>query len=146
MIEQALTQMSEIAVGIAGRRDPLVDLEDMHTFPGQPLVGQDAQHPPRRAAAADRHDEPPARRDGGPYIGDDDGRGLSRDGVVIGMDFDLHATNRLSGFCLVPLPAAFFRPRSQLRVDFSRWPPNSKRIADNSLSANVASPRELNRA
>src|SRR5260370_11115203 len=29
---------------------------------------------------------------------------------------------------------------------FSRWPPNSKRIADNNLSAKSASPRELNRS
>jgi len=29
--------------------------------------------------------------------------------------------------------------------DFSTCPPNSNRIADNSLSANAASPRELNR-
>src|SRR5260221_4483539 len=29
---------------------------------------------------------------------------------------------------------------------FSSWPPNSKRIADNNLSAKSASPRELNRS
>ena len=53
--------MREIAVGIAGRRDALVHLEDVHLLPGKPRRGQRAQHQPGRAAAADRHDEAPAR-------------------------------------------------------------------------------------
>ena len=38
------------------------------------------------------------------------------------------------------------RPLASLAAGFSTWPPNSKRIADSSLSGKSASPRELKRS
>ena len=44
----------EVAVGVAGRRHALVDLEQVHVGPRHVLVRERAQHLPRRVAAADR--------------------------------------------------------------------------------------------
>ena len=57
MIEQAFTQVREVPVGIARRRDPLVHVHNVHVLPGKLLRAQCAQHQPWRVAAADRDDE-----------------------------------------------------------------------------------------
>ena len=101
-IEQALTEMSEISIGIACRSNPLVHLKDMHLAPGQLAARQCSQHQPGRTAAADRHDEASARCHR-------DARGISdnrrrRD--------DLPLWPARIDVCVQPAP-------------FSRWPPNS---------------------
>ena len=123
MIEQAFAQMREVSVRIACRRYPLVHLNDMHLLPGELLVGQCAQHQPRRAAAADRHDEAPARSNGRARVGGDDRRRLAGDHIVIGMDFDLHATTSGSDR---PAAASIGLMLPALQpADFSKCPPNS---------------------
>ena len=85
--------MCEIALRVADGRDPFVDLNDVHLLPRKRLVGQSAQHQPRGVAAADRHDVAPACSHGGAHVGGDDRCRLAGDGIVVGVDFDLHATN-----------------------------------------------------
>ena len=93
MIEQAFAQMREVSVRIGRRRHPLVHLNHMHVLPGELLVGQCAQHHPRRAAAAHRHDEAPARGNGRARVGGDDRRRLAGNAIIVRLDFDLHATD-----------------------------------------------------
>src|SRR6476620_7892226 len=90
MIEQACAEMSQVSIRIAYRCYPLVDLNDVHALPGDLLVGQCAQHQPRRVAATDRHDEAPPRRNRCTRVDGDDRRRLAGDQIVIRMDFDLH--------------------------------------------------------
>ena len=52
MIEQAFAQMREVAVGIAGRRDPLVHLHDVHVLVRQLMFG--GTHRGRRTLSLDR--------------------------------------------------------------------------------------------
>jgi hypothetical protein len=85
--------MREVALKVVGRGDPLVHLDDVHLPPRKRLVGQRAQHQPRGAAATDRHDVAPARGHRGAHVGGDDRCRLAGDCIVIGVDFDLHATN-----------------------------------------------------
>jgi hypothetical protein len=91
MIEQACTQMRKVPVRIAGRRDPLVHLNDMHVLPRELFVRQCAQHQPRGTAAADRHDEAPARSDGRARVAGDNRRPFAGDQTVIRVDLDFHA-------------------------------------------------------
>src|SRR5580658_4984146 len=66
-----------------------------------------------------------------------------------------HRCSRMSGLCLlngIDCQCADRIDRQLVEIDvshaaaFSIWPPNSKRIAESSLSAKSASPRELNRS
>jgi len=59
MIEQAVAEMREVAVGIACGGNPLVDLNHVHLSPGKRVGRQCAQHQPGRAAAAERHPKRP---------------------------------------------------------------------------------------
>ena len=82
--------MRQVAVGVAGGRDPLVHLEEVHVHPWHVLPREQPQHDPRRAAAAHGEGEAPARRDRGSGIRGDD-RGAARgDRVGVGEDFQLH--------------------------------------------------------
>ena len=86
--------MNVVAVGIAGGRDALVDLEDMHVGPGNIFVGEIGQHDPRTLAAADRHDEAAARGDGRARIGGDDRSRALGQRSVIRKNFNVHRVSR----------------------------------------------------
>jgi hypothetical protein len=86
MSEQVFAEMSKVSVRIACRCRPLVHLNDMHILPRELFVGQCAQHQPRRAAAADRHDEAPPRRNSSASVDGHDRRRLAGDQFVIRMD------------------------------------------------------------
>ena len=89
--------MREVAVGIAVRRDALVDLEDVDPRPRHVLGGQQAQHHPRRVPAADREGEAPARLHRLARRRRDQLRGALRDRVGIGENLDLHVDCSLRG-------------------------------------------------
>ena len=94
-LEQALGEVRQVAVGVAGRRDALVDLEEVHVFPRH--VGhlrQRLQHHPRGAAAAERDGEAAAGGDRRARLAGDEGGAGPRDRVGVGEDFDLHAAAR----------------------------------------------------
>src|SRR6478752_4783542 len=134
MIEQACAEMSQVSIRIAYRYCPLVDLNDVHALPWDLLVGQCAQHQPRRVTATDRHDEAPPRRNRCTRVDRDDRRRLAGDQIVIRMDFDLHVmtsgwdtpmgtvvgSHRLSLHCGYPVVSCCAQ-----RTDFSKCPPNS---------------------
>ena len=88
--EQALAQMREIAVGVSGGGHALVDLQHVHAAPGQLLLGQVAQHFPRRVAAAHGEDEAAARGHGHPGLRSDEGGSRPGDRIGIGEHVDLH--------------------------------------------------------
>jgi hypothetical protein len=67
MFKQTFTQMSEISVGIAFRRDSLVHLHDMYAVPRNLLLCEIAKHNPRGLPAADCHHELAPSRD--PLVG-----------------------------------------------------------------------------
>jgi hypothetical protein len=46
--------VEKVPFRISGRRDPLVDLEQVDTLPGNVFFGESAIGPPRRRAAAER--------------------------------------------------------------------------------------------
>ena len=50
--EERLLESGQVAFGPAGRRDPLVDLEDVHVLPGQLPDGQFGEERLRATAAA----------------------------------------------------------------------------------------------
>jgi hypothetical protein len=91
MSEQAFAEMSKVSVRIACRCRPLVHLNDMYILPGELFVGQCAQHQPRRAVAADRHDEASSRRNSRASVDGDDRCRPAGDQIVVEMDFNLHA-------------------------------------------------------
>ena len=91
MFQQALAQMGEISVRIAGRSYTLVHLHDLHRWPGHVFAGQVTQHLPRSASAADRHYESAAVRDGRAGVGGDYCSRLFGDRIGIGEHVDLHA-------------------------------------------------------
>ena len=84
VLEQALAQMREVAIRIACGGDALVHLHHLHAAPRNVLVREHAQHPPGRAAAADRHDEPAPRRDRRARVGGDHPGGVRGDRVGVG--------------------------------------------------------------
>ena len=94
-LEQARGKVREVAVGVTGRRDPLVDLRDEHARPRhvrQP--GQRAQHDPWGATAAERNREAAASGDRRTRLARDEGGARTRDRVGIGKDFGFHCTPR----------------------------------------------------
>ena len=102
-VEQALAEVRQVAVGVAGGRDALVHLEEVHARPRHVLARERAQHQPRRAAAAHGEGEAPARRDRGAGLRGDD-RGPPRGHRVgVGEDFELHCGYAVTvGFCQPP--------------------------------------------
>src|SRR5215813_2307700 len=92
MLEQTLTQMREVSVRVSRRRDTLVDLHHVHTFPRNLFVCQGAQHLPGRVAATDRHDETAARCDSGSSLRSDDLGSLTRHRISIGKYLNLHGS------------------------------------------------------
>ena len=87
--EETLAKLREIAVGVTRRRHALVDLEEVDIGPVAALVGECAQHLPRRAAAAHCELEATAPGDGGHRLGRDEARGSLRHRGAVGMDFEL---------------------------------------------------------
>src|SRR5262247_100965 len=90
MLEQAFTQMRKVSVRVSHRRDTLVNLHHVHTFPRNLFVRQGAQHLPGCVAATDRHDETAARRDSSSGLRSDDLGSLTRHCVSIGKYLNLH--------------------------------------------------------
>src|SRR5262245_10064757 len=91
MREQALPEVSEVPVGVARRRDALVHLDDVRLLPGHRLVGQGAQHLPRRVTAADGDDEPAPGGHGRPSFGRDEHGRRASHRASVGQYLDLHA-------------------------------------------------------
>ena len=56
-IEQVGSEIAEVAVAIAVGGNPLVDLEDVHLFPGKRQLRQRGEHRRRRRTAAHRERE-----------------------------------------------------------------------------------------
>src|SRR6478672_10009348 len=100
--------MREIAVGVSFWCDALINLEHMHTDPGDvALSGEHTQHDPRRMTAADSHHETPAFGNRCARFFSDQGRRPSRDRVRISKHLDLHAAPLAQsyptfGFCQPP--------------------------------------------
>src|SRR4029453_16378557 len=90
MLEQAFTQMGEVSVRISRRRDALVNLHHMHSFPRHLFVRQGTQHLPGRVTATDGHDETASRRDSGSSLCSDEFRSLASDCIGIGKYLNLH--------------------------------------------------------
>src|SRR5262245_19029691 len=90
MLEQAFTQMCEVSVRVPRRRDALVHLHHVYTFPRNLFVGEGAQHLPGCLAATGRHDETASRRDSNSSLRSDEFRSLARDCIGIGKYFNLH--------------------------------------------------------
>src|SRR5580700_8501956 len=90
MLEQALTQVSEIPVRISCRSNPFVDLRQMHVSPGNLLLGQSTEHDPRGVPATDGHDKTPTLGDCRSSVGGDDCGSLSSHRVGICENFNLH--------------------------------------------------------
>ena len=81
MVQQALPQMSEVSVRVAGGRHAFVHLQQVNVLPRHVFIRQRTQHHPRRVAAADRHDEAAAGSDGGSRFQGNDRRGPLGDRV-----------------------------------------------------------------
>src|SRR5580700_88408 len=90
MLEQALTQVSKIPVGMSCRSNPFVDLRQMHVSPGNLLSGQGTEHDPRGVPATDGHDKAPPFGDCRASLGSDDCGSLSSHRVGICENFNLH--------------------------------------------------------
>ncbi len=90
MLQQTVAQVNVVAIGIAGGRNALVDLEDVHVGPRNIFVGEVGQHDPRTLAATDGHDETATRSDCGTGIRcNNRSRALGqRSGIRI--DFNVH--------------------------------------------------------
>jgi hypothetical protein len=86
-VEQRLLQAGQVAVGMTGRRDPLVDLEDVHGVPRQVARRQFGEERPRAASPAHGQRRPPPGSDrpgqpGGHLVGGPPGQG-----GLVGQDF-----------------------------------------------------------
>jgi hypothetical protein len=92
VLEQAVAQMGQVAVGMPLRRHTLVDLGHMHPAPRNIFACEVAKHDPWGMAAAYRKDEAAARREGGAGFCRDDRGTLSGDRLGIGEDFDFHSS------------------------------------------------------
>ena len=95
--------MRQVAVGVAGLRDALVDLQQMDARPRHVCHrGERAQHHPGRAAAAHGDGEAPARRDRRAGLAGDERGARPRDRVGVGEDLDVHGAAPRVGFCQPP--------------------------------------------
>ena len=121
-----LEQVGEVAVGVAVRRDPLVDLEDVDPLPVELVLAEQLEHPPRRVAAADRE------RERAP-VGDRLRRPPS---AITSAPRAAAASASATTSSVTPGGPPYF---------FSSWPPNCLRIAESTLSAKSSSPREAKR-
>ena len=119
---QAALELHEVAVGIAIRRDALVDLEDRDLLPRHAPV-EAREHLPRRSSAGDRKRESVAGGDRDCRRRSDDLSAAFGHRVRVRQDLDLERHQ----------PA------------FSSWPPNCLRIADSSRFSKSSSPRDENR-
>ena len=88
--DQTLEQLGQIAIGAPGRRDPLVDLEQMNKRPRNVDLREKLEHPPGRYAAADREHESASCGDRGPCLLGDYVRGPASDGLGARQDLDRH--------------------------------------------------------
>ena len=118
---QAALEQREVAVGVAVRRDALVDLEDRHLLPRHAPV-QALEHRPRRAAARHGDREPPTLGDGRRRRRRDDLCAALGDRVGVGENLDLECHS----------------------IVFSSWPPNCLRIAESRRLAKSSAPRDEN--
>src|ERR1044071_8337956 len=96
MLQQTLTEMSEISVGITTGCDSLVRLEHMDTLPRHILLREVAQHGPRGFASTHRHGKLTAIRNCLSRFFCDELCGFECDGVGIGIDFDVHQAASLA--------------------------------------------------
>ena len=96
MRKQRRLQVREIAIRVARRGNAFVDLHNLHLPPRHFFIGQQPQHLPRRAPAADGHHKLPARANSGARFRRDDCCGFAHYSVGVGENFDLHQ-------CLVSL-------------------------------------------
>ena len=119
--EQVLAQHGEIAIGMSQRGNALVDLDHVRALPRHLFARERAEHLPRSPTPADGQDEAGAGANGCSSVSGNDRGCRLGDGIGIAKNVYSHPTG------------------------FSTCPPNSNRIADSSLSPNVASPRERKR-
>src|SRR5215469_4046447 len=90
MIEKALSEMSEISLRIARRRDAFVNLHYVNALPWEILSCQCAQHDPGRMPTAYSHNETTACGDGGPSFLGNRFRRRMCSCLLIWKDFNLH--------------------------------------------------------
>src|SRR5579859_5073393 len=88
--------MSEVPVGIAFRCDSFVHLDDMHSLPRHIFLGKIAKHNPWGFAPTHGHDKLAASCNCLLRFFRYELRRFTRDGVGIGVDFDLHQAASLA--------------------------------------------------
>ena len=126
-LAEALAQVGEVPIGVAGGRDPLVDLVQHDVVPGHVLGGELGEHRPRRVPAAHREVEAPVVGHCGPGAVGDVGRGRSSHGCA-------------------GRPAPRGRSASAVSPSSRRGRRTRVRMADSTLSAKSPTPRDSKRS
>jgi hypothetical protein len=87
--QQALSQVSEIPVRVAGGGNSLVYLEQLHCLPRDFFTGEMLQHQPRRVPAAHGKDKTTTRDNRISSLSCDDGGRLAGDRSDVGKDLNV---------------------------------------------------------
>jgi hypothetical protein len=93
VLQKSLAKVREISIGIAGRGDALVHLNDVHLLPRHIFAGQVAQHDPGSVSATDSNDEAAASGNGKARFGGDEFGSFLSNGFRIRQDINLHGSH-----------------------------------------------------